>query len=129
MCSECSLRCWRRSVANEAAAHLQTRYALYLSSLRAMNVRLPARLLELCLQGQILTWRQALDSARLQQDPVARARTLSRLVSSIPPEERERVVEAEYAVAAGLDDDEQRGSAFLELAAVLPDRLHGDLLA
>jgi hypothetical protein len=121
-------RAWRLA-ANAATAHRQTRYALYLSSLRATNVRLPARLLELCLQEQILTWQQVLDSARLQPDPVARVRTLLRLVPSIPPEERERVVEAEYAVAASVHDDEKRASAFLELAAVLPDRLHGNLLA
>jgi energy-coupling factor transporter ATP-binding protein EcfA2 len=120
-------RGWRLA-ANAAAVHRQTRYALYLSSLRATNVRLPARLLELCLQEQLLTWQEALDSTRLQQDPVARVRALARLFPSLPPEERERVVEAEYAVAAGLDDDEQRGAAFLELAAVLPDRLIGNLL-
>jgi hypothetical protein len=120
-------RAWRLAT-NAATAHLQTRYALYLSSLRATNVRIPVRLLELCLQEQILTWRQVLDSARLQQDPVARVRALSRLAPRIPSEERERVVEAEYAVAAGLDDDEERGAVFQELAAVLPDRLHGNLL-
>lgn len=120
-----------RLAAENAATDLQARYVLYLSSLRGTAVRVPARLLELCLHEDVLTWQQVLDSARLHHDPVARARAISRVIRSarFPPEERDRAAGAEYAVAAGLDDDEQRGSSFAELADVLPGHLVDDLIA
>jgi len=119
-----------RLAANEAAAHLQIRYVLYLSSLRGAAARVPGRLLQLCLQEDVLTWQQALDFVRLHQDPVVRAQALSRIVRSsrFPSEERGKAAGAEYAVAARLDDDEQRGSSFLAVADILPDHLVDDLI-
>jgi energy-coupling factor transporter ATP-binding protein EcfA2 len=62
-----------RLAANDNVTHLQARYILDLSSVRGTAVRVPPRLLELCLQEDILTWQQVLDSARLHQYPVVRA--------------------------------------------------------
>jgi hypothetical protein len=102
----------------EQAADLQLRYALYLSSLRKTNLRIPSGVLDLCLQEQILTWRQEIDSARLHLDYVARARAISSVLPSLPKEECERTVDAEFEVAAGLDDASERCSADLAFATL-----------
>jgi Trypsin-like peptidase domain len=120
-------RAWRLAM-TEGEIPLQVRYALYLSSLGDTNVKVPSRLLELCLHEGVLTWQEALDSARLNRHPIRRVRAVSLLARKLAPEERERVVEAEFEFAARLDDEEQRASALLALAAVLSDRLISEVL-
>jgi hypothetical protein len=120
-------RAWR--LARDAGSiGLQTRYALYLSSVRGINVRLPARLLELCLQEQVLSWPEALDSVRLQQDPVASSIVLSRLARLLPMDERDRVLETAFDAVVRLDDETVGAPALLALSRVLPDRLIGAFL-
>src|SRR5262249_46549287 len=72
------------------AVDLQVRYALCLSSAR--TVKVPAALLDLCLQEKLLDWPQALGLAKLQQASETRAKIVCRIAASLPEEARERII-------------------------------------
>ncbi len=110
-----------------AAIDLQFRYALCLSSVR--SVKVPAALLDICLQEKVLDWPQALSQARLHQDPATRAKEIARLGTSLPDKVRGRLVVDEFKSALALKDERLQVDVAVALASYLPARHFKELFA
>lgn len=111
-------RAWKRVSTNEPLAELgtQVRCVLTLCSIRSLAHNLPAELVIVAVEKNVLSLRQGVHLADFMGDPVARATTLGALASKSQQGQGQQILQDALAAAKGIGYESARASALGALA-------------